>query len=515
MYLTAGLHRSIQRHPEKIAIVSGDRRQTYAELTQRVARTASALRALGLKKGDRLAIVSQNSDRMIELILAGWWSGLIVQPVNTRWTSAEMGYAVADSGARAIASCAKMLDTVQAIDTVLPELEWRLYLDDDQEPEGYLKLNTRVISSTLMEDVRCVADDLAAIVYTGGTTGAPKGVMLSHGNFWSALVGRMVEVPSSSESVTLLTSPMFHVAGLSRMILQILVGGTSVTLPAFQAESVIEWIRQEGVHDLMLVPSMLQMLMCTKNFDPEHLPSLNRIFWGAAPIALPLLREALARFPKVEFVHSYAMTETAASISALTVINDPSFLLSDRVRSVGRGTLSSEIRIADMHGQPVPYGETGEILLRGPGIMRGYWLKPEETEATFSDGWLRTGDGGYLDENGYLFVTDRIKDMIISGGENIYPAEVESAISSHPSVSHCSVIGVAHEKWGETVHAVIVLKQGLTISEESLLTHCRHLLSRFKCPRSFEIMEKLPLTAAGKVDKKYLRANHQSSQKPI
>ena len=512
MYLTAGLHRSVQRHPEKIAIVSGDRRQTYAELTERVARTASALRAIGLKKGDRLAIVSQNSDRMIELILAGWWSGLIVQPVNTRWTSAEMGYAIADSGARAIASCAKMLGDVQAIDAVLPELEWRLYLDDDQEPEGYLKLNTRVISSSPIEDMRCAADDLAAIVYTGGTTGAPKGVMLSHGNFWSALVGRMVEVSSSSESVTLLTSPMFHVAGLSRMILQILVGGTSVTLPGFQAESVIEWIRQEGVHDLMLVPSMLQMLMSAKNFDPDHLPSLNRVFWGAAPIALPLLREALARFPKVEFVHSYAMTETAASISALTVINDPSFLQSDRVRSVGRGTLSSEIRIADMHGKPVSSGVTGEILLRGPGIMRGYWRKPAETEATFSDGWLRTGDGGYIDENGYLYVTDRIKDMIISGGENIYPAEVESAIATHPSVSHCAVIGVPHEKWGEAVHAVLVLKQGLTISEDDLLTHCRQLLSRFKCPRSFEIKDTLPLTAAGKVDKKLLRANRTLSQ---
>lgn len=515
MYITAGLHRSLQRHPEKIATVSGERRQTYAELIERVARTAYALRAIGLKAGDRLAIVSQNSDRMIELLLAGWWSGLVVQPVNTRWTSAEMGYAIADSGARALATCANMLDTVQSIDTDLPELKWRLYLDDDHEPEGYTKLNELVISSQPMPDIRCASDDLAAIVYTGGTTGTPKGVMLSHGNFWASLAGRMVEVPSSSHSVTLLTSPMFHVAGLSRMILQVLIGGTSVTLPGFQSQAVIELIRQEGVHDLMLVPSMLQMLMKIKNFEPEYLPTLNRIFWGAAPIALPLLQEALARFPKVEFVHSYAMTETAASVSVLPIVNMPSFIQSNRVKSVGRGTLSSEIRIVDEKGESVSCGTCGEILLRGPGIMRGYWQRPFDTKEAFFDGWLRTGDAGYLDDEGYLFVTDRIKDMIISGGENIYPAEVESVICSYPGISNCAVIGIPHEKWGESVHAVIVLEAGMTVIEESLLDHCRQLLSRYKCPRSIEFKESLPLTAAGKVDKKLLRASHTSRQTAI
>ncbi|MDN3988810.1 class I adenylate-forming enzyme family protein [Zwartia vadi] len=508
MYLTAGLHRSIQRHPEKVATVSGGRRQTYAELIERVARTASLLKANGLKAGDRLAIISQNSDRMIELLLAAWWSGLVVQPVNTRWSPAEMAYAMTDSRARALATCSNLLSTVQAIESELPELVCRFYMDDDQEPVGYIKLSTQIITSPTIEDVRCATDDLAAIVYTGGTTGKPKGVMLSHGNFWSSLVGRMVEVPSSPQSVTLLTSPMFHVAGLSRMILQVLLGGTSVALPGFQPQSVIELIRQEGVHDLMLVPSMLQMLMSTANFDPEYLPTLNKIFWGAAPITMPLLQQALERFPKVEFVHSYAMTETAASISALTVLNNPSFLKSNRLRSVGRGTLSSEIRIADAQGKSLPSGTTGEILLRGPGIMKGYWHKPVETAETFIDGWLKSGDVGYLDEEGYLFVTDRMKDMIISGGENIYPAEVETVICSHPSVSACAVIGVPHERWGEAVHAVIVLHQGLTITEETLLAYCRQSLSRFKSPKSFEIRESLPLTAAGKIDKKLLRTAH-------
>lgn len=515
MYLTSGLHRSLQRHPEKIATVSGDRRQSYAELIERVSRRASALHKLGLKAGDRLAIVSQNSDRMIELLLACWWSGLVAQPVNTRWAPSEMGYAIADSGARAVATCSNMLTIVQAIDSDMPALDWYLYLDDDQEPEGYINLEKVSHSSHPMDDMRCAADALAAIVYTGGTTGSPKGVMLSHGNFWSSLVGRMVEVPSASNSVTLLTSPMFHVAGLSRMILQILVGGTSVTLPGFQPQSVIELIKQEGVHDLMLVPSMLQMLMNTENFGPEYLPSLKRVFWGAAPIALPLLQEALARFPAVEFVHSYAMTETAASVSVLSIENHPSFIQSNRFRSVGRGTLSSEIRIINENGEPVACGTNGEILLRGPGIMQGYWRRPVDTEKAYLDGWLRTGDVGYLDEEGYLFVTDRLKDMIISGGENIYPAEVESVICSHPSISQCAVIGIPHKKWGESVHAVIVFKAGMTASEEILLDHCRHVLSRFKCPRSFEFKDSLPLTAAGKVDKKLLRVSYQSIQQSI
>jgi long-chain acyl-CoA synthetase len=495
MYLTAGLHRSMQRHPDKIATVTGSRRQTYRQLVDRVARTASALRALGLQPGERLSVLALNSDRMIELLLAGAWAGLVINPINTRWTAAEVAYALNDCGASALAVDDSLMATAQAMTDVLPNLRLRLYLGETQAPAGYLPL----------EDVRSAPDTLAAIVYTGGTTGFPKGVMLSHGNLWAALVGRMAEVSSPSHYVTLLTSPMFHVAGLGRMLGQTVVGGTCVTVPAFAPQPVVEIMAREGVNDLVIVPSMLQMLLDTPGFDPQGLPKLERILWGAAPITLPLLLRALQAFPDVDFIHVYGMTETSAAVSNLPISRDPAFLNSERIRSAGQAGVSAEIRIADEQGREVPPGTPGEILVRGPAVMQGYWGREEDTRKALAGGWLHTGDGGTMDAHGYLYVIDRIKDMVITGGENVYPAEVESTLTSHPAVSMCAVIGVPHEKWGEAVHAIVVLKPGAQARAEELSAHCHERISGFKCPKTYEFRDKLPLTAAGKVQKTELR----------
>ena len=505
MHLTAGLHRSMQRHPDKIATVTGTRRQTYRQLVDRVARTASVLRALGLQPGERLSVLALNSDRMMELLLAGAWAGLVINPINTRWTAAEVAYALGDCSASALAVDGGLMATAQAITQPLPALRQRLYIGEAQAPAGYLPLEAQLTAASPMEDVRSAPDTLAAIVYTGGTTGFPKGVMLSHGNLWASLLGRMAEVPNPPHYVTLLTSPMFHVAGLGRMLGQTIVGGTCVTVPSFQPQPVVEIMAREGVNDLVIVPSMLQMLLDTPGFDPQGLPKLERILWGAAPITLPLLRRALAAFPQVDFIHVYGMTETSAAVTTLPISRDPAFLDSERIRSAGPAGLSAEIRIADAEGNELPAGTHGEILVRGPAVMMGYWGREEDTRKALAGGWLHTGDGGVMDEHGYLYVIDRIKDMVITGGENVYPAEVESTLTSHPAVSMCAVIGLPHEKWGEAVHAVVVLKPGAQASAEELSAHCHARISGFKCPKSYEFRDKLPLTAAGKVQKTELR----------
>jgi long-chain acyl-CoA synthetase len=315
----------------------------------------------------------------------------------------------------------------------------------------------------------------------------------------------MAEVSSPSHYVTLLTSPMFHVAGLGRMLGQTVVGGTCVTIPAFQPKPVVEIMAREGVNDLVIVPSMLQMLLDTPGFDPQGLPKLERILWGAAPITLPLLLRALQAFPDVDFIHVYGMTETSAAVSTLPISRDPVVLNSERIRSAGQAGVSAEIRIADEQGRELPPGTPGEILVRGPAVMQGYWGREEDSLKALAGGWLHTGDGGTMDAHGYLYVIDRIKDMVITGGENVYPAEVENALCSHPAVAACAVIGVPHEKWGEAVHAFVVLRPGASATDLELDQHCRSQIGAFKCPKSYELRDKLPLTAAGKVQKTELR----------
>ena len=514
MYLTAGLHRSLQKHPDKTATVTGDRRQTFRQLADRVAHTAGALQALGLQSGERLSILSQNSDRMMELLLAGWWAGLVVNPINTRWSSAEVSYALRDCAASALAVDDALWPVAQSLESDLPALRHRLYMGQQATPEGYQSSQALVQQAPAVEDVRSASDALAAIVYTGGTTGFPKGVMLSHANFWASLVGRMAEIPNPPEFVTLLTSPMFHVAGLGRMLGQTIVGGTCVTVPVFQPVAVVDKMAQEKVSDLVIVPSMLQMLLQNEGFNPQHLPHLQRILWGAAPITVPLLQRAMATFPKVEFIHAYGMTETAASVSVLRLSHDSEFLRSERIRSAGQAGLSAEIRIADEQGHEVPRGTPGEIWIRGPMVMQGYWGRPQESQQAVQGGWLRTGDGGTMDEQGFLYVIDRIKDMVITGGENVYPAEVENVLCSHPAVQACAVIGVPHEKWGEAVHAVVVLRPGAQATSTDLDAHCRSQIGAFKCPKTYEFRDQLPLTAAGKVQKTQLRQSVSGTPQP-
>jgi acyl-CoA synthetase (AMP-forming)/AMP-acid ligase II len=499
VYLTQGLQRSLQRHPGKTALVhlaeQRERSHSFAELADAVARQAHALATRGLKAGDRVALLAPNTDQLVQALLACWWVGAVACPLNTRWSAPELSHALDDSGATLLLLDSSLAHSFKH--TTVPQLE----LDD---------LARQANSFTPMPDTRTGGDALAAILYTGGTTGRAKGVMLSHANFWTASMTRGAELNNSPESVTLLVAPLFHVAGLGRMIGQTIVGGSCITMAQFRPAAVLDAIERQGITDTIMVPSMLQSLLDDPQFRAERVQSVNRIAFGAAPMPPDLLDRALAAWPEAEFFQAYGLTETAGALCINLPANHRAAARAlGRLHSVGRAGLGAEIIVAGEDGRELPRGEVGEILARGPMVTQGYWRQPEATAAALRDGWLRTGDGGRMDADGYLFIVDRLKDMIISGGENVYSAEVEAALRSHPAVSQAAVIGIPDVRWGEAVHAVVVLQPGAMEQAsdlaETLRGWCKTRLAGYKCPRSIAFADALPLSAAGKVLKNALR----------
>jgi len=496
MYLTQGLHRSLQRHPDKDALIhlgeGAPRRLTFSMLLPSVAQQAAALAAQGVRAGDRVALLAPNDDRMVQALLACWWLGAVACPLNIRWSAPELADALSDSGAALLLADESLAHFVARRDTPI------LTLDALAAQAGEL---------AELPDTRAGGDSLAAILYTGGTTGRAKGVMLSHANFWAATVARGAELPNSPDSVALLVAPLFHVAGLGRLLGQLIVGGTCITLARFQPDRVLDAIEHHAVSDIVVVPTMLQSLLDAPEFRRERVQGLTRVAFGAAPMPPDLLARALEALPQAEFFQAYGMTETAGAVCMNPPANHRATArVPGLVNSVGRAGLGSEILVTDEEGRELPRGEVGEVVVRGPMVMGGYWRQPDTTQAAFRDGWLRTGDAGRMDGGGHLFIVDRIKDMIISGGENVYGGEVETVLRGHPAVAQAAVVGVPDARWGEAVHAVVVLKAGsATIAGEVLRDWCRQRLAGYKCPRAFSFVPELPLSGAGKVLKSVLR----------
>lgn len=507
MYLTQGLHRVLQQCPQRIATIFGDRQQSYESLIGRVSHAGGALARQGVQPGDRVALLALNSDRYCESLLGCWWCGAVANPLNTRWSEAEIVYALNDCSSQVLLVDETFAALVPALQAQVPSLRAVVYLGDAAPPAGMLAYEEWLQAAPAMPDQRCAGDALAVILYTGGTTGAPKGVMLTHGNLWSSTVARLAEISTPRDSISLLVAPLFHVAGLGRLVSQVVIGATSVLESQFRVEQFLQTMETRGVQDVVLVPSMLQLLLDHPDFRPERLSALQRIVHGASPMPPALLLRAMETLPQVDFITSYGMTETSAVVS----LNGPvrwatRHQFEGVLHAVGRAGFGCEVRIVDPAGQPVPVGEVGEITVRGPGVMQGYWNKPAETRAALRDGWLWTGDGGRLDVQGYIHVVDRIKDMIISGGENVYSAEVEAVLQQHPAVASCAVIGIPHPQWGEAVHAVVVPRSGQPVDVQSLRAHCKQRLAGYKCPKTVAFAEALPMSAAGKVLKNRLRA---------
>ncbi|QEZ48925.1 acyl-CoA synthetase [Cupriavidus oxalaticus] len=516
MYMTQALHRSMQQRPDAEAVRYMGRSLTYAQLGSRVARLAAGLRKLGVEDNNRVAMFSLNSARYLEYYMAVPWAGAVLNPVNIRWSAAEILYSLDDSGTSVLIvdDNFKTVGAKVAADCKL--IRHVIYAGGGETPAGMISYEALIAENEPLEDRLRRGDDLAGIFYTGGTTGFPKGVMLSHTNLVSSAMNALIARTAFEGCRTIEVMPMFHLACLSVINTVFLAGGTHLPMKSFTPQDVLESIAEHRATDVLLAPTMMVMALDWLDQNPGRaaeldLSSLVVLRYGASPMSPSLLQRARAAFPMAGFAQGYGMTEMSPVITILgPEYHNEECLANGRMRSVGRPAATVEIKVVDAQGNEVPRGTPGEIIARGPGVMLGYWNKPEQTAEALRDGWMYTGDGGYMAEDGLLYLCDRIKDMIISGGENVYSAEVESALMSHPAVAMCAVIGIPHEKWGEAVHAVIVTRPGASTDLDSIQKHCRELIAGYKIPRSVEIRDALPMSSVGKVLKMELRKEHAS-----
>lgn len=507
LYLTQSLHRAVQQHPDRIAVRFGDRRHSFRQLADRVARLAGALQKLGMQTGDRVAILSLNSDRYLEYQMAVPWGGGVLNPCNIRWSPAEILYSLEDSGSTILLVDETFRPMAEQFSQHASTLREVIYCGDGEVPAGMHEYEALIAESLPASDALRRGEDLAGIFYTGGTTGFPKGVMLSHINLCSSGLATRAEGLATPGCIYLHAAPMFHLADMGCAMAHWYEGNTHSIIPAFNPELVLDTLERDRVTHVLMVPTMIQMMVDHPAMQkPRDLSALQTIIYGASPISEAVLERAMAALPGVGFVQAYGMTE----LSPVATINPAwTHTLEGRkrgkLRAAGRASFITEVKVINEQGHEVPRGVVGEVVVRGPNVMQGYWNKPEMTAQAVRDGWMHTGDGAYMDEEGFIFIADRLKDMIITGGENVFSAEVENALAQHPSVLACAVIGIPSKEWGETVHAVVVPKPGQKADAETLMAHCKSLIAGYKCPRSVDFTDALPLSGAGKVLKTKLR----------
>ena len=483
-----------------VAIRCGPRALTYAELDERSNRLAQALLAAGLHAGDRVAHLDRTGPEVIELLFAAAKIGAVTVPLNWRLAQAELETIVADAGCQVLVAGPAYHATARALASSL-----RDPLEIFDVGAGYER---RLAAQTNVDPGhRGAASDAAVQMYTSGTTGLPKGVLTTQRNLAAAYLSADVWAFDSA-SVSLTPLPMFHIGGIGWAYLGLVNGATTILVSDFEAREVLDLLAGQRVTNAVFVPTILQMLTAVPGAAERDFSALRSIAYGASPITTTVLRAALRTFGCPLF-GVYGLTETTGGVVQLAPEDhDSDGPRQHLLRSAGRPLPWVEMQIVDpTTGMECAPREVGEVRLRAPNVMAGYYRRPQETAAALTvDGWLRTGDGGYCDEDGYLFLTDRIKDMIVSGGENVYPVEVEEVLSQHPGVAEVAVIGIPDERWGETVIALVVRTAGSAVSAPELVGHARERLAGYKLPRAIEFVAELPRNPAGKVLKRDLRA---------
>jgi acyl-CoA synthetase (AMP-forming)/AMP-acid ligase II len=514
MQITSIIRRAAQINPQGIATIYEGRQQTWTQMLERVARLAGGLQQLGMKPGDRVALLSLNSDRFIEYYFAVVWGGGAMMPMNIRWAGAECAYALNDAQAEILIVDETFKGVAAELRTEVKGLKTIIYCGDGETPDGMENYENIVACNAPAEDAGRGSDDLAGIFYTGGTTGFPKGVMLSHTNFYVGGVANAHELNMEEGTVYLHAAPMFHIADLIWFSAVSFMAGTHVIIPMFTPDGTLAAIEKHKPSQVLLVPVMLQLVMQSDKLAQTDVSSLRQIAYGASPITQAVLVNAFKKFPNSSFIQAFGQTELSPIASVLSadyhVLEGPK---AGKLRSAGRATRVCEIKVVDADMQELPRGDVGQIAVKGPTTMLGYWNKPEVTAETIRDGWLLTGDAGYMDEDGFIFLMDRVKDMIVTGGENVYSAEVENALGQHPAVATSAVIGIPSEQWGESVHALVILHPGAEISAQALQKHCHTLIAGYKCPHSIEFRTTpFPLSGANKVLKTELRKPYWEGQ---
>ena len=483
--------------PTKTAVIDGLESISYAELHRRCRLLAGALQELGLEKGDRVAILANNGQRYIETYVGVPAAGLVVVPLNTRHAVTELKYALEDSQTKVLLSDRDPGELADCVDHVI------------MIPDAYDTMLNAALEIEL--GINLQESDLAGLFYTGGTTGKSKGVMLSHRNLIANTFHWLVSVPKREDDIMLVMAPLFHAAGSGGVIANIWTLGTQVTLAVFDPKTALDLIEQHGITDSLGVPTMLAAIAEEQLIRPRKIDTLKTLAHGGSPIATEVLRRSHSAFPGAELVEVYGATELSPLCTVLN--NEQNLINSPLARSCGRPTVGNEIDILDPSGHTLLPGEIGEVVVRGANVMQGYWNKPEQTAAVLKDGAYWTGDLGYMDDQGYVFLVDRSKDMIVTGGENVYCTEVEEVLYQHPAVLEAAVFGVPDDKWGEAVWAVIVPREGNETESAQIIEFCRERIAGYKVPKGIDVqLDPLPKSGPGKVLKRELRAPHWEGQ---
>ena len=509
MYLTQALKRAAQINGNQLATQDHDRKRTWKESLNRISRLAGAMQSIGFKENDRSAILSLNSDRYFEALYAAVWAGGIFVPINTRLAPPEIEFWLNDSESSLLFVDKTFAETIEKSrsEGKIPSVKEIIYMSDDDCPNNMQDYEKIVEESKPVDDALRSKDDIAGLFYTGGTTGRSKGVMLSHTNLVSNSFNTITALDISTDARWIHAAPMFHIADVTGAIAITHIAGQHYFIPSYTPEGVLESIQNYSISDTLLVPTMINMLVHHPDIKKYDLSSLRQITYGASPMPESVIVKAMEVIPDCQFTHAYGMTECSPLITSAGpdchVFDGPKAYL---FKSTGIAVPGVEVKIIDENDKELPRGEVGEVVARGPNVMLGYWRQKELSDKALLNGWMHTGDGGYMNDDGYVYIVDRVKDMIISGGENIYSAEVENTIYQLDGVIECAVIGIPNKEWGETVHAIVRKDPNSKINEEDIIVHSKKLIAGFKCPKSVSFREEpMPLSGAGKILKTTLR----------
>lgn len=499
MNWTTVLEHHADRYPDKVLATFEGVTTTYGGMLERVQRLAGGLRARGIGRGDVVAILAHNSVAFLEVIFVANHLGAIAMPINWRLSPKEVTYILDNSGAGMLVSEAALADIA------VPAVEGAGNVQgvgfDRIEQPGWLHLGELADHPPLGEGEHVAGTDIHRLMYTSGTTSHPKGVMITHDNLTWKNVAHVAEFGVTPQDVGLVCGPLYHVGALDLTTTTMIYAGASVVIQrTFDAKAVVEELSRGHITNVWLAPAMLNAILALPDLGSWDMSSVRFIINGGEKMPEALIRRLQDAFPKAWFADAYGLTET---VSGDTFLDKRKTL--ERLGSVGKPCLHLEVQIWNQAGQPAGPREQGEIVLRGPKVFKGYWRNPEATEAAFRGGWFHTGDLGYLDEDGYLYIVDRVKDIIISGGENIASLEVERVLYEHPAVLEAAVVGRPDERWGEVPVAFVVVKSGGDTSEQELLEHCREHLAKFKTPKAVRFTDELPRNPSGKVLKRVLR----------
>lgn len=484
--------------PNDVALSFEGRITTYRQFDELSSRVANGLIFAGVKPSGRVAILDKNSDLFFEVLFGAVKANAVLVPVNARLARPEIAYIINDAKVEVLFIGEMFRETIEMMRDELPSVRRVILMNSEYD-------QWRDAQSVTDPQLPIAYEDVCTQMYTSGTTGHPKGVQLSHENFTLAFPD-MLETWGkwSSDDVLLMAMPLFHIAGCDTGILGLYAGLKTVVCRDFVPRDVLELIERERISVAFLVPAMLLAILNDADIAKFDVSSLKQVLYGASPIPRELLKDVLRAFKHTGFVQVYGLTETAGVITTLSP-EDHIDADAEIMKSCGRPIPGVEIKIVNGVGEELPARSVGEIICRTIKNTKGYWNRPEDTARAIRGDWLYTGDAGYLDEEGYLFIHDRVKDMIVSGGENIYPAEIESALFGHPDIADIAVIGVPDQKWGEAVKALVVLRQGCEPDPSGLLLYARERLAGYKIPKSIEFLSEMPRNASGKILKRELR----------